>query len=83
MKSYNKVMEIFWLSVGILIILVVTFMGFKEGFDRWYHYYFLCVFAFGTFLMRRFMRKRMEKHQNFLNQQHNSDNNPGTTPEKP
>ena len=33
MKGYNRVMEIFWLSIGILIVLVVTFMGFKEGFS--------------------------------------------------
>jgi hypothetical protein len=66
MKGYNRVMEIFWLSIGILIVLVVTFMGFKEGFDSWGAYYLFGIMALGTFLLRRYMRKRMEKHLKWL-----------------
>jgi hypothetical protein len=69
MGTYNKIMEWFWLGVTILIIVSVTVFGFMDGFERWVYYYFLAVFSLFTFLMRRFMRKRMEKHLEWLEQQ--------------
>jgi len=69
MNAYNKVMEWFWLSVGFLIIIVVTYMCITEEPDRWAPYYGLCLFAFGTFFLRRYMRKRMEKHLTFLEEE--------------
>ncbi len=56
-------MERFWLVVTILIILIVTFMGIKEGFDTWLMNYLFAFISGATYLMRRFMRKRMEKNQ--------------------
>lgn len=56
-------MEIFWLVVTIGIVLFVTFMGIKEGFSTWYINYLFAVMSGVTFLMRRFMRKRMEKNE--------------------
>jgi hypothetical protein len=69
MSKYNKFMEWFWLGVSILIVIVVTFFGFTEGFDRWVFYYFLAALSMSTFLMRRWMRKRMEKHVEWMEQQ--------------
>ncbi|WP_343606409.1 hypothetical protein [Fluviicola sp.] len=69
MKTYNRIMELFWLSMGILIIIMVTVMCLKESFSSWAVYYIFALMALGTYLMRRFMRKRMEKHQAFLNSQ--------------
>lgn len=69
MKTYNRIMELFWLSMGIVIIVLVTFMCFKEGFDSWAIYYVFALMSLGTYFMRRFMRKRMEKHQEFLKNQ--------------
>ena len=69
MKSYNKFMEWFWLVMGFLIIIVVTYMCITEEADRWAPYYALCLFTFGTYFLRRFMRKRMEKHIAFLEEQ--------------
>ncbi len=74
MKTYNKIMEWFWLAVGILIVIVVTYMCFTEEADRWAPYYGLCVFAFGTYFLRRYMRKRMEKHLEYLEQQRRAEN---------
>ena len=56
MKTYNKFMEWFWLSVGILIVIVVTYMCFTEEPGRWASYYGLSLFAFGTYFLRRYMR---------------------------
>jgi len=62
-------MEWFWLSVGILIVIVVTYMCFTEEPGRWASYYGLSLFAFGTYFLRRYMRRRMEKHVAFLEEQ--------------
>lgn len=69
MKTYNKIMEWFWLSVSILILIVVTVMGIRDGFDRWVFYYAFALMAGLTYLMRRFMRRRMEKHVQWLEQE--------------
>ncbi|MNU50432.1 hypothetical protein D3C71_393980 [compost metagenome] len=69
MKTYNRIMELFWLSVGIIIIIMVTVMCLKESFSSWAVYYVFALMALGTYFMRRFMRKRMEKHQAFLESQ--------------
>lgn len=66
MKTYNRIMELFWLSVGTVVLISVTFLGIKEGFSHWAVYYIFGLMALGTFVLRRFMRKRMEKHQEFL-----------------
>ncbi len=70
MKTYNRIMEIFWFSMAVLIVIVVTGMGIKDGFGTWAIYYLFALMSLGTFTMRRYMRKRMEKHQEFLAQQH-------------
>ena len=66
MTIYNRIMELFWLSMGIIIIVLVTVMCLKESFSSWAIYYIFALMALGTYFMRRFMRKRMEKHQAFL-----------------
>lgn len=69
MKTYNRIMELFWLSTGVIIIVMVTVMCLKESFSSWAVYYVFALMALGTYFMRRFMRKRMEKHQAFLDSQ--------------
>jgi cell division protein FtsW (lipid II flippase) len=69
MKIYNRIMELFWLAMGIIIIILVTVMCLKENFSSWAIYYVFALMALGTYFMRRFMRKRMEKHQAFLDSQ--------------
>jgi hypothetical protein len=63
-------MEYFWLSMGIAIFLLVTTMCFKENFTSWSVYYLFSLASFLFFFFRRFMRKRMEKHQAYLDEQH-------------
>lgn len=69
MNVYNKIMQVFWLLVAITIIIYVTVMGYKEGFDRWSFNYIFAGLAFAVYLLRRFMMKRMKKHQAFLDKQ--------------
>lgn len=69
MKSYNKIMLYFWLAMFVVITSIVTYMGFKEGFDRWYYNYIFSVLALMAYITRRWMMKRMEKHQAWLDQE--------------
>lgn len=62
-------MEFFWLSVAVIATLFVTIMGLKEGFSNWYFYYIFSGMSLGTYFMRRMMRIRMEKHQQYLAEQ--------------
>lgn len=66
MKGYNKIMQLFWLATGIVTIIAVTYLGFTEGFERWASYYIFGVFAILLFFIRRFMMKRMVKHEAYL-----------------
>ncbi|WP_343785332.1 hypothetical protein [Wandonia haliotis] len=66
-------MEKFWLLIGIAMLLFITVLGFKEGFDRWAPYYVFPGIAFFAWIIRSFMRKRMEKHIEFLEQQKNKE----------
>ncbi|HZH85837.1 MAG TPA: hypothetical protein VFD77_00875 [Brumimicrobium sp.] len=66
MKGYNKIMQLFWLATGIVTIIAVTYLGFTEGFERWASYYIFGVFAILLFFIRRFMMKRMVKHEEYL-----------------
>lgn len=66
MNLYNKIMLYFWLVAAILIAVIVTVMGFVDGFDVWGYYYVLAGLATMAYLSRRFMMKRFEKaHQEF------------------
>lgn len=69
METYNKIMQFFWLAVGLITIIVVTYFGFTEGFERWKGYYIFGIFAILLFFVRRYMMKRMVKHQQFLDEQ--------------
>ncbi|MEX1193409.1 MAG: hypothetical protein WED10_03085 [Brumimicrobium sp.] len=69
MNTYNKIMQKFWLAITVIIFVTVTYMGFKEGFDRWAFYYIFALLTIALFIIRRFMMKHMEKHQQFLEEQ--------------
>lgn len=69
MKAYNKLMQIFWLAIGILVLVVVTYKGITSGFDRWATYYIFALVSFFMFFIRRYMMRRMKKHQAFLDEQ--------------
>jgi len=58
----------FWLAAAVLITIVVTVMGFKDGFDVWAYYYTFAAVATLAYLSRRFMMKRFERnHEEFYN----------------
>ncbi|MGM0478558.1 MAG: hypothetical protein ACQERC_04990 [Bacteroidota bacterium] len=73
MRTYNKIMQNFWLLVSLAIVVAVTYKGFAEGFERWAVYYIFAVMTIGLFFLRRYMMKRMERHQDFLKEKEKED----------
>lgn len=73
MKIYNKIMLYFWLALSIVSLVVITYFGINEGFDRWIYYYTLPIIALLMFFFKRFMVSRMEKHMKFLEEQHKNN----------
>lgn len=74
MNLYNKVMQYFWLSMAIVITLGVTYLGYKEGFNRWVFYYTFAGIALIMYFMKTMMMKRMAKHNEFLNSKREENN---------
>lgn len=68
MEMYNKIMLYFWLLLSIVATIVVTVMGFREGFDRWSYYYVIPLIALMMFFGKRWMMKRFKKHMEYLNE---------------
>lgn len=68
-------MEVFWLSMGIVLTLIVIYMLASDGWDKNSIYFIFPGICFMMFFARRFMRRRMEKHQKWLeeNAQKNSN----------
>jgi len=59
-------MSYFWLLVALVSFGLVTYNGFKLGFDRWASYYVFSGIALLMYFMKKWMMKRVEKHQAFL-----------------
>jgi len=59
----------FWLFLAVALFIVVTYMGFTEGFKKWRFSYVFVALAFFAFLTRRWMMKRMEKHTQYMKEQ--------------
>ncbi len=72
METYNKIMLYFWLAASILTTIIVTIMGFVEGFDRWSLYYVFAGMSALMYLFKRWMMKRMQRHMEYLEQQKES-----------
>jgi predicted Co/Zn/Cd cation transporter (cation efflux family) len=62
----------FWLAASILTTIIVTIMGFVEGFDRWSLYYVFAGMSTLMYLFKRWMMKRMQRHMEYLEQQKES-----------
>lgn len=74
MEIYNRIMQVFWLVIGIATIIFITYKGVTEGFDRWGAYYIFGVMALFVFLIRNFLMRRMKKHKKFLDEQPRKNN---------
>lgn len=69
MKTYNKFMLFLWLGITIILVVFITFKVFSEGFERWGFMYIFAFIAFISYLLRRFMARRVEKQMKHLAEQ--------------
>jgi len=76
MNTYNTIMRFFWLTAAVLIFIVVTIMGFMDGFSKWVFYYLFVVTSLGMYFLKTWMMKRFVNHQAYLEgkKQINSEN---------
>lgn len=70
METYNRIMQFFWLAMAVVIGVSVTYMSITESFEKWGFNYVFAALALFVFLVRRYMMRRMKKHQEYLNNQH-------------
>lgn len=75
MKVYNKIMETFWLAMSIVLILVVIYMIIVDGWTKNGIYLVFPIISFTMWIARRFMRRRMEKHLKWMEENANKDQN--------
>ena len=66
MELYNKIMLKVWLVLAIAIFILTTIMCFVDDYRQWVFYYVVSLIALVMFLMKRYMIRRMEKHNEFL-----------------
>jgi hypothetical protein len=69
MQLYNKIMLYFWLVVGVVSLIIVSFNSITIGIEKWGMYFSMPIIAFLMFFFKRWMMKRMEKHMKFLESQ--------------
>lgn len=62
-------MQAFWLAIGCILLIVITYLVITEGFNKWGGYYIMAVMCFLVYLVRRWMMKRMKKHQVWMQEQ--------------
>lgn len=55
-------MTYFWLALGIVSFIFVTYKGITIGFEFWLTYYLFPLMAFSMFFFKKWMIKRMNKH---------------------
>lgn len=58
------ILEKFWLLIAILTSLLTLYLMFKDGFIAAKYYLLITGLVWGMFLVRRGIRKRMEKIEN-------------------
>jgi len=63
MERINRILEIFWLVIAIVCAFLSIFYIYKEGFQTGKYYLFLPAIALGMYLLRRVLRKKLEKNQ--------------------
>jgi len=71
LAKVNSILEKFWWAMTVVTFLMVLIFCFKEGFDNWVYYFIIPVLTAFMALMRRFLRKRLEKSEAERDQNNN------------
>lgn len=63
LAKMNSVLEKFWWAMTVVTFILVLVFCFMEGFETWMYYFLVPVLTAFMALMRRFLRKRLEKSE--------------------
>lgn len=72
MLHYHKIMQYVWLVVSALLLVITTFFGFQEGFDKWWMMYLFFLLTGMQYFRHKIQFKKMSptKEENNANKQH-------------
>lgn len=65
----------FWLVVGIVLLVFVSYKSFTDGLNKWGYYYVFVGLALLMYVTRKFMMKRMQKHLEYLEEKNKNSSN--------
>ena len=65
----------FWLAVGVVLLVFVTYKSLTDGFNKWGYYYVFAGLALLMYVTRKFMMKRMQKHLEYLENKNEKSSN--------
>ncbi|MDG1914458.1 MAG: hypothetical protein P8I55_07690 [Crocinitomix sp.] len=78
LAKVNSILEKFWWAMTAVSFIMVLVLCFMQGWDKWSFYFIIPVVTAVMAIMRRFLRKRLEKSEAERDRnQAESDNNAG------
>lgn len=63
LAKVNSILEKFWWAMTVATFILVLVMAIMQDFDKWAFYFLVPVLTILMALMRRFMRKKLEKSE--------------------
>ena len=63
LAKVNSILEKFWWAMTVATFILILVMSFMQGFDKWALYFLVPILTLLMALMRRFMRKKLEKSE--------------------
>mgnify|MGYP000474700276 FL=1 len=63
LAKINSVLEKFWWAMTAVSLIMVLVFCFMQGWDKWGFYFIIPVVTAVMAVMRRFLRKRLEKSE--------------------
>ncbi len=63
LAKVNSILEKFWWAMTVATFILVLVMAIMRGFHKWAFYFLVPVLTILMALMRRFMRKKLEKSE--------------------
>jgi len=59
MLHYHKIMQYVWLVMSALVLIASTYMGFQEGFDKWWMMYLFLAATVLQYFRHKIQFKKM------------------------
>jgi hypothetical protein len=59
MLHYHKIMQYVWLAMSALVLIASTYMGFQDGFDKWWMMYLFLAATILQYFRHKFQLKKM------------------------